>query len=118
MIKKSTWIYRILKWPIKQNATFGNIKSGILNRGIILAQSGPIVYVKGFDIDATIPIISFRFRIIRNQKLICDLLNKGTKFDEHSRIEIQKIKSGDKVLFTEILIKMPGDEVNTKLEDL
>jgi hypothetical protein len=110
-------IFRILTWP-KQNATFGNIKSGSLKRGIILAQMGPMVYAEGFDIDATIPILSFGFKIIRNQKLICDIINIGSKFDEHSRVEIQKIKSGDRILFTDIQIKMPGEEANTKLEDL
>jgi len=71
--------YRIKKWP-QHYARIGNKMSGGMNRSFFKTQLGIQVRIEHFDISGTILVSRFRFRILRNKEVMCDVENVGGHF--------------------------------------
>lgn len=106
--------YRIKRFP-KQTARINYQVSGKIAAGMLKAQEGIRVPVEGFDIDMNISVKRFTMKIVRNNEVICDLSNEGTRFNEAIRSELAKIRTGDKVYFEDIYALMPGMKQEEKL---
>lgn len=100
--------YRIKPWPI-QDPEIGGRTSGTMGLGQFKAQEGILVPI-GLDVQGLTVIKCFRMLIIRNCEVISSVINYGNRFEEKTRLEIDKIQVNDKVIFDQIEVKYPGNE--------
>lgn len=92
-------------------AHLGTKTGGILSKDFIIAVGGLVAhtYVSEGHAESS-QIISYRIITIRRDT-IETTINEGYRFNESSIALLKKLKSTDKLLFTEITIKTHGDRV-------
>lgn len=101
-------IYRVKKWP-EFKPHFGRISSeGQMSRGEFILHQGVRVPMH-FDLNADITVVSYRITVIRKCESVYNLENEGARLDEDNREILKDVKVGDKVLISDVKIKMPGE---------
>lgn len=101
--------YLIKSWPVPE-AVIGDKKSGTMGSGQFKAQDGILAPIGIFDINGTFAVQSFRMQIVRNGEVVASVLNNGSRFEEKTRAQMDKIQVNDKVIFDQIKVRMPGQE--------
>ncbi len=109
--------YRIKPWP-KQEAYIGLKKSGSITRGEFLAIGGITVPIAGFDLTGELTVNSYKITVVRNGNPIFQLQNMGNIFQEVNWKKLEGIKSGDRIIISDIKLRMPGEALETTLEDI
>ena len=115
IIAKET--YKVGSWP-DQKATFAGIESGSIPRSDFFVETGVHIHVVGLGFDARINVRSYQIKVIRNRNLLLHLYNTGEVIEIGNRKELEMILAGDLILFEEIKAVMPGEEVETKMNDI
>lgn len=103
---------------LSANAKVGGLTRGNMNIGQLKAQEGMVAHLIGFPIDAHFTIQSFTTQIYRHQELVVAIENEGGKFEPEVKFVLENIQLGDKVVFTNIMVLMPGLKHSTRLEDV
>jgi len=110
--------YRIKKWP-EHKPYIGRISSeGKMPKAEFWAHGGVNVPIQYFDMTGLIPVVSYKITVARNGERVYDLANFGGRFEEDNYEILKDIRVGDKVFISEIMVKVPGESINTKLKDL
>ena len=79
---------------------------GVWPKALLLDCNGIIIDLLNYDIDLRYPVDSFNVLIIRNKNVLLDEVIQGGRFPEHLKQSFEQLlQSGDKVLFTSILVK-------------
>jgi hypothetical protein len=100
------------------SAKFANKSGGNIGLGEFKAQYGLIALLEGFDIDARFNIESYKINVIRGNNVLHSVLNHGGRIEISNQYIIDQVKIGDKIIFENIFVKMPGLEKSQKLNSL
>lgn len=100
------------------SAKFANKSGGNIGLGEFKAQSGLIASLEGFDIDARFNIESYKINVIRGNNVLHSVLNHSSRIEVSNQYIIDQVKNGDKIIFENIFVKMPGLEKSQKLNSL
>ena len=109
--------YRIKNWPAHR-AKIGTSESGKMSKARFLAHGGIIVPLNFNDTSGQITVNSFRIEVVRDEEMVLNLANKGGKFEPKNQDELKNIKEGDLIFIKEIMVTMPGESNETKLNEI
>jgi hypothetical protein len=105
---------RVYPWQW-QPATFANMMSGEITRGVFFAHGAVISRIAGFDIAGTNEIISYEIKLVRSKEIFMQLKNTGGRLEQDNLLKLEVIKNNDEVFFEKILAKIPGEDIPREL---
>lgn len=87
----------------KPEATISGLKGGVIKKGALKVQQGVggYFYISGSHWEPC-TIESFTFCILRNARVITSIRNDDNFFNNETKLALQQVLSGDKVLVTDI----------------
>lgn len=95
-------IFEVKERPMPKG-DLGGLTGGTIKKGFLLAQQGVggHWFLGGNHWEAC-SIESFNFIVFKNDKVIVDIYNKGNFFTEETRVAIQNLEPGDKIIISNI----------------
>jgi hypothetical protein len=86
-------------------------KSGKISRSFMKQQLGLLAVLEGFDMETRYEIEKYIIIVIRSGKAIFSLENKGATFVPKVKEALQKIETGDRIIFADINYKGPDGNI-------
>jgi hypothetical protein len=116
----SDTVFTLLARPWRRHmAIIGNGQKVLMSKGEFLAHLGIQVPIAMGEIDGDIPILSYNVDIFYAAVERIDRFeNRGGRFEKPVRERFDQLKSGDRVYFSGITVKMPGESNVTILNDI
>ena len=97
---------------------FGANTNESIKKGEFRAQQGIAAIIEGYDIDASCKIYGYEILRISKRNEVERKINKGGRFEEESKLLINKAESGDLYIFREITYRCPGSNKIERLLDM
>lgn len=111
--------FRVKPWPRPSKARLGGkLGAGQLRVAELKSQMGIAVPIEGTDICGNYTMVGYTIRLIRKNELIGKSDNKSGRFSDASQSLINSVQPGDKVIFENIFIMMPGEKEPYRMEDM
>lgn len=109
--------YRVKRWP-RPKARFSGHGSGKMKLGEFKTQQEVSVPIISFDMCGNHKFDSFRFRIIRDENLIGEVINKGARYEQKTKDLILKVQKKDIIIVDEIKVLLPGSKGKVELDEI
>lgn len=104
--------FRVKKIPTPV-AEVGGKNSGAIPKNKLAATAGIVAKMESFEFDVRVVVGSYRFVYTQANGLSKEINVTGPRFDETVKKVLRGLKSGSRVTFEEIKVKMPDGENRT-----